>query len=388
MTIKKSAFLIILSALVFFECSDEPTSIGDIPPRNTIGLITINSNDDSLSQSSSYHHTKDVKLSTASRLLIGRINDEINASILIKFETSLPDSIKDDILNDSITVTSAVMEFKQVYSFGEENAEFDFTVHKALENWSIDITEDSMVQVDPADSKLSREVNDSITTITLNNQLLQEWLDITADTSLSGNYGVHIIPTGLTQKVLGYQAITSTFTNVPFIRVVIEKPGAYTDTISFFSTADLTVMKGTIPSVSSENIIVRSGFVINATLAFDFSNIPENIIVNKAELILTLDTLETKAGSPYIPSLQAYFLFDSTNTDSVSSSSIRLSRFSNIFTGQITSYVRAWLDNINNQGMLLTSTDPLNGVERFVIKGSNAPASVKPLLRITYTKLN
>jgi len=387
-TIKKSAFLIILSALVFFECSDEPTSIGDIPPRNTIGLITINSNDDSLSQSSSYHHTKDVKLSTASRLLIGRINDEINASILIKFETSLPDSIKDDILNDSITVTSAVMEFKQVYSFGEENAEFDFTVHKALENWSIDITEDSMVQVDPADSKLSREVNDSITTITLNNQLLQEWLDITADTSLSGNYGVHIIPTGLTQKVLGYQAITSNFTNVPFIRVVIEKPGAYTDTISFFSTADLTVMKGTIPSLSSENIIVRSGFVINATLAFDFSNIPENIIVNKAELILTLDTLETKAGSPYIPSLQAYFLFDSTNTDSVSSSSIRLSRFSNIFTGQITSYVRAWLDNINNQGMLLTSTDPLNGVERFVIKGSNAPASVKPLLRITYTKLN
>jgi hypothetical protein len=101
-----------------------------------------------------------------------------------------------------------------------------------------------------------------------------------------------------------------------------------------------------------------------------------------------LDTLETKAGSPYIPSLQAYFLFDSTNTDSVSSSSIRLSRFSNIFTGQITSYVRAWLDNINNQGILLTSTDPLNGVERFVIKGSNAPASVKPLLRITYTKLN
>ena len=388
MTIKKSAFLIILSALVFFECSDEPTSIGDIPPRNTIGLITINSNDDSLSQSSSYHHTKDVKLSTASRLLIGRINDEINASILIKFETSLPDSIKDDILNDSITVTSAVMEFKQVYSFGEENAEFDFTVHKALENWSIDITEDSMVQVDPADSKLSREVNDSITTITLNNQLLQEWLDITADTSLSGNYGVHIIPTGLTQKVLGYRAITSTFTNVPFIRVEIVKPGAYTDTISFFSTADLTVMKGTIPSVSSENIIVRSGFVINATLAFDFSNIPENIIVNKAELILTLDTLETKAGSPYIPSLQAYFLFDSTNTDSVSSSSIRLSRFSNIFTGQITSYVRAWLDNINNQGILLTSTDPLNGVERFVIKGSNAPASVKPLLRITYTKLN
>ena len=388
MTIKKSAFLIILSALVFFECSDEPTSIGDIPPRNTIGLITINSNDDSLSQLSSYHHTKDVKLSTASRLLVGRINDEINASILIKFETSLPDSIKDDILNDSITVTSAVMEFKQVYSFGEENAEFDFTVHKALENWSIDITEDSMVQVDPADSKLSREVNDSITTITLNNQLLQEWLDITADTSLSGNYGVHIIPTGLTQKVLGYQAITSTFTNVPFIRVEIVKPGAYTDTISFFSTADLTVMKGTIPSVSSENIIVRSGFVINATLAFDFSNIPENIIVNKAELILTLDTLETKAGSPYIPSLQAYFLFDSTNTDSVSSSSIRLSRFSNIFTGQITSYVRAWLDNINNQGILLTSTDPLNGVERFVIKGSNAPASVKPLLRITYTKLN
>ncbi|RPI72430.1 MAG: hypothetical protein EHM47_08315 [Ignavibacteriales bacterium] len=390
MIIKKNIYFILFISIVYFNCSDEPTSIsGGIPPKNSIGLVTINSKDDSLSQRSSYNHPSDVKLSPAGRLLIGRINNEIDASILIKFQISLADSVKEDILNDSITVTSAVMEFRQVYSFGDENQDLDFTVHKALQNWSIDITEDSTVQIDPSDSKIDFEINDSITTVTLNNLLLQEWLDITADTSLDGNYGVHIQPAGsVTNKVLGYRAITSSFEDVPFIRVVIEKTGGvYKDTIIFSTTADLTLMKGSIPPTVNENILIRSGYFINAVLAFDLSTVPDGIVVNKAELVLTADTVETKIGSGGINSLQTYFLFDSTNTDSISSSSIRLSKFGDTYSGDVTNYVRAWL-NGNNQGMLVTPTDPYNGVEIFVIKGSDALPSEKPLLRITYTKQN
>jgi hypothetical protein len=379
---------------LFLKCSDDPASItGDIPPKISIVLETADSNSDSLSQTSSYFHPKDVRHSPAGRLLVGKINDEINASILIKFQAALPDSIEEDILNDSITVTSAEMVLRRVYNFGDDAAEFDFTVHKVLNNWSIDITEDSTIQTDPADLKTGAITHDDTTTFPLNNDLLKEWLDIIADTSLTNNnYGLHIVPTAGTNKVIGYAAITATLEDVPYIRVGIEKlGGAYRDTIIFASTADLTYMKGNLPQTAGDNIIVRSGYVINSQLRFDLSNLPEDITVNKAELILTADTLQTKIGSNTFNSLQAYFLFDSTNTDSVSASSVRLSRQGTKYIGDIVNqsinFVSQWLHG-NNHGLLITSTDPLNGVEIFVLKGSNASEAEKPLLKLTYTKKN
>jgi len=385
--VKKSIFLILLFSFVSFNCSDEPTSIGSILlGDDKINLITINSDSLQLNQTSSYFHPDDVRLSASERILLG-ITENINASILIKFETGLADSIKEAILNDSITVTNAIMELQQTYSFGEASATFDFTVHKVTSNWSVDFNEDSLagLQYESMDSKEAKDVNDSVTSITLNNQLLQDWLNIIADTSLSGNYGVYIKPTDNTQKVLGYQAITQTLADVPIIKVIIEKTGAYIDTITFRSTADLTVMQGSVPTVSSGNIPIRAGYIVNGKLFFNLSPLPEKIVVNKAELVLTVDTLETKVGSSYANSLQIYFLFDSTNTDSISSSSVTFSRAGNIFSGNITTYVRAWLEN-NNHGLILTPSNPTTGVELFVIKGSDAVLN-KPLLKITFTEL-
>ncbi len=390
MTIKKSIFLILLSAFIFFNCSDEPTSIGkdEIPGLGLINLITINSNDDSLSQTSSYFHRGDVKLSSSERLLIGK-SENIDASILIKFETALADSIEEDILNNEITVTSAVMELRKVYSFGDTLAPFDFTVHKVTSNWSVGFNEDSILSMsltyDAEDLSGQKEINDSVTSVTLINQLVMDWLQITADTSLSGNNGVYLKPADGTQKVLGYQALTSNFTDLPIVKAVIEKPGVYVDTITFISTSDLTVMQGSIPSVSTGNIPIRAGYVIDGRLFFDLSPIPEKVVINKAELVLTVDTLETKVGSSYTNLLLAYFLFDSTNTDSISSSAITLSRSGNTFTGNVTNYVRAWIEN-NNHGLLLRPGSPTTGVELFVIKGSDAVTD-KPLLKITYTEL-
>lgn len=394
MTIKQSLFFLIITSILFLNCSDDPSSItGNIPPKISIVLETADSNSDSLAQTTSYFHKNNVRLSSASRILIGKINDEINASALIKFQISLPDSIKEDILNDSINVTSAEIVLRRFYTFGDDAAEFDFMVYKILNNWSIDITEDSTIQTDPVDLKSGTVAHGDTTVIPVSNDLLKEWLDITADTSLANNnYGVQILPTANTNKVSGYAAITTTMENVPYVRVGIEKlGGAYKDTIIFTSFADLTYMKGSIPQTSSENIIVRSGYVINSHLKFDLSNLPENIVVNKAELILTADTLQTKIGSNTFNSLQAYFLLDSTNTDSVSSASVRLSRTGNKYSGEITNqsinFVSQWLKG-NNHGMILTSTDPLNGVEIFVLKGSNASEAERPFLRLTYTKKN
>ncbi|HSP86818.1 MAG TPA: hypothetical protein VLN45_01690, partial [Ignavibacteriaceae bacterium] len=130
MTIKKSIFLILFSTITYFNCNDEPTSIGkDI--LNQFGDL-INSgiiSSDSLNQISSYSHPKEVSFSSSERLLLG-ISDNINASVLIKFDTALPDSIEEDLIDNEITVTSVTVEFHKTYSFGDTIAPFDFTVHK------------------------------------------------------------------------------------------------------------------------------------------------------------------------------------------------------------------------------------------------------------------
>ena len=390
MTIKKSIYLLFLLSIISnsFNCSDEPTSIGgNLVGDDIINLKTISS--DSLSQSLSIFHPTNISLAASGRLLLG-VTDNINASILLKFAVGLADSIKNDIINNDATVTSAVMELHKTYSFGDTLSNLDFNIYKVTSNWSVNFSEDSIPQLQ-FDESLDLldgdpDITDSITSAKLSNQLLQDWLHIAADTSLRGNYGIYIRPTANSQKVLGYQAITPTFTNIPVIKVVIEKLGAYTDTLTFSSTTDLTVMQGSIPSVSSGNIPIRAGYLINGKLTFDLSSLPENIVVNTAELVLTVDTLESKVGSSYTNSMQVYFLLDSTKTDSIASTSLTLSRSGNTFSGSITTYVRAWLQNNNNQGLVLSPGDPISGVELFVIKGSDAVQN-KPLLKITYTKL-
>jgi len=388
--INKIKFLILfISSLILFSCSDEPTSIGlDKLGNDLLNIKTINSADDSISQVSSYKHEK-VSLGSSSRLLLGK-SSNTEASILIKFNIALEESLEEDILNDSINIISSELQLNQTYNFGVESVPFDFTIHEVTSDWSVNFTEDSITSLIYVDEDLSieKEINDSLTTVklnTLNNPLIQNWLKIAADTSLDADKGIYLKPTSNTQKVLGYQALTSSFENFPIINVVIEKPGVYVDTISFITTLDVGVITGTLPVVSDENIVLQSGYIITSKLLFYIPELPPNSIINSAELTLTLDTNETVVGSNFSNALNVYYLYDSTNTDSLSSA-VSLLRSGNQFTGNITLFVREWLVG-NNHGLYITPGSTLTGVELFAVKGSNAAIiSERPLLKINYTE--
>ena len=210
-------------------------------------------------------------------------------------------------------------------------------------------------------------------------------MQIVADTSLPSQNGVYLTPTSGTEKILGYQALTSSLTDYPVISVVIEKSGVYVDTVEFYSNSDLSIVKGEVPTVSGGNIPLRSGYVVVSKLFFNLQEFPKDAVVNNAELVLNIDTLETFVGTDYSDAVDAYFLYDSTNTDSISSTVASLSRSGNQYSGNITAFVREWIRN-NNNGLLLTTGSPLAGAELIAIKGSNsANLSDRPLLKITYT---
>ena len=136
--------------------------------------------------------------------------------------------------------------------------------------------------------------------------------------------------------------------------------------------------------MSAGNIPLRSGYVIFSRLFFDIPKLPKDAVINDAELTLNIDTLETVVGTNYLNGIDTYFLLDSINTDSISSY-VSLARDGSQFTGTITSFVREWIKG-NNNGLILTTSSPFDGVELFAIKGSSsANLNDRPYLKITYT---
>jgi hypothetical protein len=387
--------LIVISILTlsinFYKCSDAPSSIGvGLLSPDEIDVIKLNSYTDTLSQSSRYfQQTPAIGLSSASYLLLGKKNN-VEASLLLRFFSSLSDSIKNDIKSNSVSITSSYLKFIKTYTYGDSTALLDFTAHKVNSQWSIGFTTDSLpsLSYDQNDLILNKEFSDSINIFHMDNQLALFVLQAIADTNNPEDNGLYLKSSENSNKVVGFQGYNASLINLPELNIVIEKPGVYIDTLTLFSIVDLSVVTGALPQVSQESIVVQAGFAVNSMLAFDVSRIPRNVVINNAELTLTLDTLETVVGSSYINSLAASFLADSTDADSILGS-VTLSRSGSTFKGAITSFVQRWVSGdaeFDNQGILLRASDQVDGVELFALKGSSSfDALMRPLLKITYT---
>jgi hypothetical protein len=113
--------------------------------------------------------------------------------------------------------------------------------------------------------------------------------------------------------------------------------------------------------------------------------LPKGLVVNNAELILTRDTLNSVSGTIFNNSLRASFLrySDSLNTQGTA---VSLTFSGNKYTGNITSFLRNWIDTDENNGLLLQAGNQFDGLELFAIYGSDAlDLSLRPRLKVTYT---
>lgn len=379
-------FLITIS-LLHISCSDSPSSIGsNLLSQDLINVLQLDSVKDSLFQSSSVSK-KVIALSNANRLLLGK-KANVEAGILIKFLIYFADSTKQQLLNNEITVTSAKIEFTKNYTFGDSAAQIDYNVYKINSSWSTGFTSDSLslLSFDANDVSFSKTFSDTINSFYFDNQIALSWLKANADTNLAAVNGLYIKPSANSEKIIGFQALSVEDVPIPALKIVIQKAEVYTDTVSFFPSIDISVVSGSLPDVGTENFGIQSGLNSEARLFFDLSSLPEGIVVNYAQLTLTIDTLKTVTGSSYTNSLRVNYLTDSVSLLIDSSFALFLDREQNTFKGSVTSYIQRALVENNNQGLLVAASDKLNGVEIFAIKGSNAiNFDERPKLQIIYT---
>jgi hypothetical protein len=381
---KKLLLLLIgIIAITLYSCSENPVSVGiGLLKNDYLNVKEIDSYADSMKQSSSYAKYTIPITGSASSLLIGKAAN-VSGSYLAEFSISLADTIETDILDGAAVVTYAGISLYPNYFFSDSTRSMDFTVNRISYDWTaagVDADSINALGLIKADLSSNRIFSDSLVTFNLDKSYVLNILKYASDSTLGIDHGIYFNPTSNSQKVVGFNPSTTT------LQVVIVKSGDYIDTLSFLTGRESSIVSGTLPVVSSEDILVRAGLVINSRLLFNVSAIPPNTLINYANLTLTLDTVATIVGSNYLNTLTVLLLTDSSARAFDSTQTITLSRSGNTFQGNIAAYVQSWIDKGVNEGLLIQVTSQIDGLELFAIKGSNAASrALRPRLQITYT---
>ena len=379
-----SIFIISIS---FFACEDEPSDIGiELIASELISVRTFDSQTDTIDQNSNFHKNV-ILLGASSKILIGKHQD-IEASSLLKFIFGLADTLKDDIIAGDVDVNEAWIELTNSYVYVDSNEVMDFTVHKVNNTWDpFTFTIDSLPKLlyEMNDISSNKEITDTNYVFNIDPAVVLSWMKNAADTSLEKNYGIYLKPVDNSGKVVGFQAFTSTSSQAAKLTLIIEKTGSYVDTINGFIFSDVSVVDGDLPLLPAEDIAVQSSISVNSIIVFDLSVIPEGIVINSAELTIQRDSINTLTGSSFDNSLKAFFVEDSTAKEVDEGGSFTLSLKDNSYSGDITSYVRIWINEMRNHGVMLRSGDDIEGLELFALKGSTANFAERPSLKIVYT---
>ncbi len=383
--------LLLLSiSIILISCSDEPSSVGiDLIGSDYIVVKTFDSAVDTINQSSSFFKQV-VPLGTSDWILVGK-KQNTTASTLMKFIFSLPDSLKTDVLADNLNITNAWIQLRNKYSYTSADTlgTMNFTVHKVNSYWtytSFTIDSLSKLQYETSDVSSNFIINDTSYTFNINNSLPLAWMKNSADNTVESNFGIYLEPTPSSDKIVGFQALTAFSSQAAKLYVVIEKAGAYVDTIGGIIAADVSLVDSPLPTLPEGLMCVQSSVSVNSKLTFDIGVLPPGLVINKAEIIISADTINGIKGSSYNNSLKLYYLTyaDSLNTQG---SPVTLLYSGGNYTGEITGFVRSWVSSKQNFGMLLQSGNQILGLDLFALKGSDyQEISERPRLRITYTQ--
>ena len=387
----------IVASLLFLSCSDEPSSLGiELIGSDYILVRTYDSINDTINQNSSYYKEV-IPLGNSDWILVGRYQSpeppeqSIVASSLLKFIFGLADSLKTDIKADNINVLDSWIELRNRYTYTDTLATMNFSVYKVNSFWSsTSFTIDSLskLQYEMIDVSSDFLISDSTYTFHIDEDLPLSWMKNSADNTLESNFGIYLEPTITSNKVVGFQALTPLSSQAAKLTVVIEKPGVYIDTINGFISADISLVDRPdfVPILQDSLMYVQSSVSINSKLTFDIGILPAGLVINKAEIFITSDSINSVKGSIFNNNLRAFYLNspDSTITEG---NAISLSFKDNNYTGDITSFVRKWVSRNENFGILIEAGNPILGLELFALKGSDySEISERPRLRITYTQ--
>ena len=392
-------FLIILfTGLVIMSCQDDPTSIGStiIPPDDLVDIDTLDNNN--FNYYTSFKAVKDdsVDIGGATNLLLGNY-ENIKSSILVKYYIYLADSLSEafDASGNGLNVLDAWVELDRSYLLGDAAAAFDFSVHKVNAEWYPNKFNSDSLNMLKNDIELSVDqrvgsfaIDDSIMSFHINNSMALEWLQNSVADSIADNYGIFITPTAATAKILGFYGLSSlNVDNLSRVKMIVEKPGEFIDTVTSTVSGDVHVNEWSEPATFEKKVVVQAGIPKRGILKVNLDNLPGGIIINNARLTLSYDETLSSLGDPEVSKLYAGLLSDST-TFSINDTFgiIQFDKDGNKYSGDITTFVQQWQNGAENMGLKIYIANDISSASKIVFHGPDAENSdLVPNIVITYT---
>jgi len=374
---------------LFIACSDDPSSLGsDLLNQDNIIVSKLDSFTDTLSQKFEPHQAK-LSLGSSDVLLVGK-DANVESQILLAFYVPVASKYLSD-LDSGLSILSANISLTRNYYYGDTLQPFNVGIHQVTSNWNSLFTSDSISQLtyDQTSAVQSSNIEGNLYSFSISPNLAMEWFNAAKDTSLGKNFGVLIKPFGVT-RFTGFTASTALNSEVPSIQIIVKKATAfesYQDTLVYNGSVDVHIIQGTFPEASAKTMTIQNGTGVQGKLLFDLSKLPEDAVVNTANLILSIDTLNMKVGSSYVDGMLAYQIADSVTDSTSAQFVISLPRSGNTYSGDVARIINNALLTRNNYGMLITSTYQIKGIENFALFNSNAVNNeLKPRLIITYSQ--
>jgi hypothetical protein len=384
------SFILIISLFIYNACNDDPSSIGSnlIPSNENVTFFELDSYKANLTQSSSSFDKKLI-FGNSDRVLLGKYSYG-EASALYRFSLFLPDTTYTKILNGQFQIEKAWMQLKPVYTHGNKTSNFDFSVHQIRSTWNVtgfDRDSIASLKYDAGNVGSVFSNTDSLIQFNINNNVILEWLKFSKDsTSAPKNYGLMLKPTNSTNKLLGFNSVITTNNSTDNVLFYVVKRGTAKDTIALSPFLNNFTYTSANP-IQNTNMYLEGIYSRKGQLFFNISSLPKTIIVNKATVELTVDTLNSFYGKPIKDSLFVQLLADSTTRKltSDSTSYTILSRSGNKYIGDVTYPVQRWVTGMANHGFILSLWDEYSSPSRVTIYGSkNSDKALRPKLKIIY----
>ena len=390
---------------MILSCKESPTSIGDnfILQQDRFNILQHDTL--SVSDSTYYDELKPAVTAVSEGLIVGRHNGYVSYGYML-YPIKADDSILTMLQQGKINITNTWVELRQFYYVGSKTDPFDFTINLIKNNIdfnTIDKATYSSVSYDPTDISYSHTINDTLTKFYLDNTTVKNWLLRTSSDSLSypNNYGIIMVPTAGTNKVVGYHSHQSSTGYAGRIYFAFNKPGVYTDTLAAYVTSDTYHAEINAASANTDKFITLIGGVTyKNSVQFGIPALPTNAVINKATLQLTIDSTQSWLGT-YTDStfadigslidvgrLQAKnsVVFDTTTLKFLTRQS---SPNRAIYSGDITPLVQYWINHNDNYGFSLFVSYEDYYATKLVFYGSKNPDVTKrPKLTITYSYKN
>jgi len=366
-------FLIVITFSV--GCSEEPTSIGVglLPTQDLVRIDTM-----TVTSATGSSRKKPVNTGSSSNLLIGRALG-YEARAILKF-TSIPDTLL------GLSRLSANLILKASYRFGDPQNFLSFTVHKVRKGWTeYGVILDSVTTdfYDPAaHGSFSGVISDTDSvTVPLDSALVRSLLDTAATGSKEG---IILLPSSEASTIVGFHSFQTS--NGPRLQISYSRGETQgSATLSAGSDAYVVNVENIVPDPGL--LYVQSGVTYQSVLAFSFPEILQHTGIHQALLELTLNRSTSILTRSVSDSLIAFYRI---KEDSVDAGSIvvgqRADTSSNVYVFKVTPYVQRWISGRVNTGIQIEPLSLVSGLDLFTFYSTSAEVSVRPRLRIIYSR--